>query len=41
LTPPVRWLPVTSGITSNDGMFSVTLPAGTGQTFFRLASPAN
>lgn len=39
LTPPVVWLPVTNMVVSNNGVFNVTLPIGSGAQFFRLGSP--
>jgi predicted alpha-1,6-mannanase (GH76 family) len=39
LTPPVVWAPVTNLANSNSGVFNVTLPVGSGNQFFRLASP--
>ena len=39
LTPPVIWLPVTNMAGSNNSQFSVTLPIGSGNQFFRLKSP--
>lgn len=39
LTPPVTWTPVNSGVSSNNGAFNVTVPVGTNNQFFRLASP--
>jgi hypothetical protein len=39
LTPPVLWSPVTNTASSNNNVFSVTIPAGAGNQFFRLASP--
>jgi hypothetical protein len=39
LTPPVLWLPVTNTGGSNNGVFTVTLPIGSGIQFFRLVSP--
>jgi hypothetical protein len=39
LTPPVLWLPVTNMVSSNNGVFTATLPIGLGIQFFRLVSP--
>lgn len=39
LTAPVLWTPVTSPVSSNNGMFRVTVPIGSGDQFFRLSSP--
>ena len=39
LTPPVLWWPVTNQVATNNGMFNVTLPIGSGIQFFRLVSP--
>jgi predicted alpha-1,6-mannanase (GH76 family)/fibronectin type 3 domain-containing protein len=38
LTPPVAWSPVTNAVGSNNGVFNVTLPLGSGVQFFRLVS---
>ncbi len=38
LSPPVVWWPVTNAPSSN-GVFTVTLPAGSGTQFYRLVSP--
>jgi hypothetical protein len=39
LAPPVVWTPVTSTVSSNNAVFNVTLSPGSGNQFFRLASP--
>lgn len=39
LTPPVAWFPVTTGISSNAGQFSVTIPLTNAACFFRLTAP--
>lgn len=39
LTPPVVWWPVTNAVDSSNGQFNVTLPIGSENQFFRLASP--
>lgn len=39
LTPPVTWSPVTSGISSNAGAFTLTIPATNSQCYFRLSAP--
>jgi hypothetical protein len=39
LAPPVIWGPVTNAVLSNNGAFSVTLPIGAGNQYFRLSSP--
>ncbi len=39
LTPPVLWSPVASSVSSNNGLWQVTLPIGPGTEFFRLVSP--
>ena len=39
LTPPVLWSTVTNLANSNNGLFNVTLPIGSGNQFFRLTSP--
>lgn len=37
LLSPVAWWPVTNAVGSNNGQFTVTVPAGSGPRFFRLA----
>ena len=39
LTPPAVWTWVTNVASSNAGVFSVTLPIGPGNQYFRLSSP--
>jgi hypothetical protein len=39
LNPPAIWFPVTNAVGSNNGMFNVTLPIGSGEQFFRLSRP--
>jgi len=39
LTPPVVWSPVSSTVSSNNGLWQVMLPIGPGTEFFRLVSP--
>ncbi|MGC3959930.1 MAG: glycoside hydrolase family 76 protein [Verrucomicrobiota bacterium] len=39
LTSPVLWSPVSSAVSSNNGLWQVTLPIGPGTEFFRLVSP--
>jgi hypothetical protein len=39
LTPPIIWSPVTNSISSGNGQFTVTLPIGSGNQFFRLSNP--
>jgi hypothetical protein len=39
LAAPVSWFLVTNPVGSNNGLFNVSLPIGTGTEFFRLASP--
>lgn len=39
LTPPVAWLPVTDGVTTNGEELDVTLPVTNGACFYRLSSP--
>jgi hypothetical protein len=39
LVPPVIWFPATNAVGSNNGQFTVTLPASDGPRFFRLGAP--
>lgn len=39
LVPPVLWLPATNAVGSNAGQFGVSVAAGPGTRFFRLAAP--
>ncbi len=39
LTPPITWWVVTNAVASNQGVFNVPLSVGSGNQYFRLASP--
>ncbi len=39
LTPPVTWLPVTDGITTNGGVFNINIPTTNGACYYRLLAP--
>jgi len=39
LLPPILWYPDTNAVGSNNGQFSVIIPAGSALGFFRLSSP--
>jgi hypothetical protein len=39
LTPPVAWIPVTAGISTNGGTVNATISATNNASYFRLLSP--
>ena len=39
LVPPVNWMLVTNSVMTTNNLLTVTLPAGAGTAFFRLATP--
>jgi hypothetical protein len=39
LAPPTVWFPVTNAVSSNSGLFSLTVPLDSGSKFFRLSAP--